>query len=121
MLYSTQVWDHFRQPRHAGEWPEDAAVSTGTADTPGSKAVLRLQLRCRDREVEAARFLAYGCPSTIAAGSWLCDWLQGRRVEEAARLTAMEVAEALALPASRRHCAVLAVDALKAALAGWQV
>jgi nitrogen fixation NifU-like protein len=116
MDYSPQVWDHFRKPRHAGEWPLSGAVATGFANTPASKGVLQIQLQIADGRIEAARFMAHGCPSTIAAGSWLCEWLKGREVETAVRLTSSEIADALALSPVKRFCAVMAEDALKAAL-----
>lgn len=111
--YSPQVWERFREPRHAGSL---AAAAQGEARSPASKAVLRLDLRVAGGCVSAARFQALGCPSTIAAGDWLCEWLEGRPLAEAVGLTSARVAEALSLAPARRHCAVMAEDALRAAL-----
>jgi NifU-like protein involved in Fe-S cluster formation len=115
--YSPEVWRRFRAPRHAGVL-DGAGVCMGEARTPASKAVLRLFLDIGQGRIRAARFQALGCPSSIAAGDWLCEWLEQRSVSEAARLTVAELAEALALAAERRHCAVLAEDALRHALGG---
>lgn len=113
--YSPQVWQRFRQPAHAGAL-QGAGVVEAEARTPASKAVLRLYLRAAAGRVAAARFQALGCPSTIAAGDLLCEWLEGRTLSEAAALRSATVAEALGLAPARRHCAVMAEDALRACL-----
>ncbi|MGH8453359.1 MAG: iron-sulfur cluster assembly scaffold protein [Nevskiales bacterium] len=113
--YSPQIWERFRRPRYAGNLA-GADVLCGESRTPASKAVLRLQLQVAEGRIRAARFQALGCPSTIATGDWLCEWLEDRTLADALALNAATLAEALALAPVRRHCAVLAEDALHAAL-----
>jgi NifU-like protein involved in Fe-S cluster formation len=115
MDYSTQIWERFRAPRYAGAL-SGSSVLTGEARTPASQAVLRLYLHLGPDGVEQARFQAYGCPSVIASADWLCEWLEGRSPAEARALSSLCIAEALDLMPTRRHCAVLAEDALMAAL-----
>jgi nitrogen fixation NifU-like protein len=114
--YSREVLNRFRNPVHAGMLSPEIGVVCGQADTPGSAAVMQISLRIIDGQVREARFLAHGCPASIAAGSWLCAWLEGKTVSAAAEMSAAQLAEALALPPVKRHCAVLAEDALRAAL-----
>lgn len=116
MDYSPQIWQRFRTPRYSGVLP-GADVLIGEARTPASQAVLRLYLKLGPGGVGRARFQAYGCPSAIATADWLCEWLEGRFPTEARALSSLHIAEALDLMPTRRHCAVLAEDALKAALA----
>lgn len=115
MDYSPQIWKRFRKPRYAGTL-DGSDVVCGESGTPASKAVLCLQLKLAEGRVQAARFQALGCPSTIAAADWLCERLEGRVFSEAKLLNAGEITEALGLAPVRRHCAVLAEDALHAAL-----
>ncbi|HXG29455.1 MAG TPA: iron-sulfur cluster assembly scaffold protein [Nevskiales bacterium] len=117
--YSPEVWHRFRAPRHAGVLV-GAGVYRGEARTPASRAVLRLYLEVAAGHIRRARFQAFGCPSTIAAGDWLCERLEQRSLAEVSGLAAAELAEALALAPERRHCAVLAEDALRAGLQAWQ-
>jgi NifU-like protein involved in Fe-S cluster formation len=78
---------------------------------------LRLTLRVRKGRIEAARFLAYGCPPTLACGSVLAEMLEGLSVEEAARITRAQISNALGgLPSRKQHAAALAVETLRAAL-----
>lgn len=115
MDYSPQIWERFRRPRYAGIL-DGAGTVCGESRTPASKAVLRLEMKVAEGRIREARFLALGCPSTIATADWLCEWLEHRTLEDAMTLNVTTLAEALALTPVRRHCAVLAEDALRAAL-----
>lgn len=118
--YSESVWAHFLRPRHAGAWAPGPDTGCGEAGTPASGAVLKIQVWVRAERIVDARFQAYGCVSTIAAGSWLAAWLHGRRLSEARALEASEIDAALALAPEKRFCALLAEDALRAALGDYQ-
>jgi nitrogen fixation protein NifU and related proteins len=115
MPYSAAFKDHLSNPRRAGRLPEANAVAEQTNPVCGDR--LRLALRLREGRIEAARFLAYGCPPTLACGSALAEMIEGMTVEEAARLTRQEIIRALdGLPARKQHAAALAIETLRAAL-----
>lgn len=114
--YSPHIWQRFRTTARAGVLA-GANVRSGEARTPASKAVLRLYLCMIEGRIEAARFQALGCPSTIAAADWACEWLEGRSLADAQAFEPTLIATALALPPERRHCAILPDDALRAVLA----
>jgi nitrogen fixation NifU-like protein len=116
--YSAPVWEHFDKPRNIGSWLQSAPdVVTGEAGTPAGAARLRIQLRIVNGKIQGSRFQAYGGVAVIAAGSWLSEWLQGRSLAEARGLESSTIAERLELPAVERFSAVMACDALCAALA----
>ena len=78
---------------------------------------MRLALQLRDGKITAARFLAYGCPPTLACGSALAGMIEGMSLEEAARLTRQDIVRALdGLPSRKQHAAALAIETLRAAL-----
>jgi len=113
--YSATLKDHLANPRHAGELPDADAVSEQTNPVCGDR--LRLYLRLRDHRIESARFLAYGCPPTLACGSVLVEMIEGMNVDEAARLTRQDIIRALGgLPSRKQHAAALAIETLRAAL-----
>jgi NifU-like protein involved in Fe-S cluster formation len=113
--YSETLKDHLAHPRNAGTLADADAEAEQTNPVCGDR--LRLALRLRGGRVEAARFLAYGCPPTLACGSALAELLEGMTLEEAARVTRERVAEAVGgLPARKRHAAALAVETLREAL-----
>lgn len=115
--YSDKVWRLFREPRRYGQFEADEQAVTGQATTPASHAVLHLHLKLADDgRVDDALFQALGCPAIIAAGAWLCAWLIGRKAASADKLEPAHIAEQLQLPATKRFCAVMAVEALNDAL-----
>ncbi len=115
MAYSEAFKDHLANPRNAGELEGADAVAEQTNPVCGDR--LRLALRVSGGRVEAARFLAYGCPPTLACGSALAGMLEGMTLEEAARLTRAEITEAAGgLPARKQHAAALAFETLREAL-----
>jgi nitrogen fixation NifU-like protein len=116
-MFSETVMEHFRNPRNAGVLEPCSAV--GTAGSPESGRFVQLFLSLRGERIETARFRTYGCVPVIAAASYLTEWVEGRTVEEAMRLTARELSERLGgLPPRRGFCAELAIEALRRALAG---
>jgi NifU-like protein involved in Fe-S cluster formation len=113
--YSETFKDHIAHPRRAGELENANAVAERTNPVCGDR--LRLSLRLRAGVIEAARFLAYGCAPTLACGSALAEMLEGKTLEEAARLVRADVVRALGgLPARKQHAAALAIETLRAAL-----
>ena len=115
MAYSDTFKEHLANPRNAGTLADADAEAEQTNPVCGDR--LRLSLRVRSGRVEAARFLAYGCPPTLACGSALTDLLEGMSLEEAARLTRQDIARAVGgLPARKGHAAALAVETLNEAL-----
>jgi nitrogen fixation NifU-like protein len=113
--YSETFKDHLANPRNAGEVEDADAVAEQANPVCGDR--LKLSLRVRAGRIERARFLAYGCPPTLACGSALAAMLEGMTVKEAARLTRQEIVRAVGgLPARKQHAAALAVETLHEAL-----
>ena len=115
MAYSTAFKDHIAHPRNAGELAHANAVAEGTNPVCGDR--LRLSLRVVEGRIEAARFLAYGCPPTLACGSLSTELIQGKTVAEAMMLTRRDVLKAIGgLPSRKQHAAALAIETLRSAL-----
>lgn len=115
MPYSETFKDHLANPRNAGELPDATAVAEETNPVCGDR--LRLGLRIRDGRIEAARFLAYGCPPTLACGSVLAEILEGTTVESARNLSRGDIVKTLGgLSSQKQHAAALAIETLRSAL-----
>lgn len=114
-MYSPALLDHFANPRNAGELPPPAV--TVDASNPACGDILRLSLVAEQDRVRDAGFKAQGCVAAIACGSLLTELIKGKLLEDVARVSAADIAAGLGgLPPESGHAAVLAVDALKAAL-----
>jgi nitrogen fixation NifU-like protein len=115
LAYSEIFKDHIAHPRNAGELLDANATAEETNPACGDR--LRLSLRLRDGRIEAARFLAYGCPPTLACGSALAEMLEGMTVENALHLARKEIVSAVGgLPTRKQHAAALAIETLRAAI-----
>ena len=115
MAYSSTFKDHLAHPRNAGELPDATVVEEGTNPVCGDR--LRLSLIVKNDRIEAARFLAYGCPPTLVCGSVLTELITGMTTAEAKQLTRAGLLNAIGgLPSRKNHAGALAIETLNAAL-----
>src|SRR5262249_13045294 len=114
-MYSEKLLDHFKNPRNVGELPPPAI--TVEVSNPVCGDILRLSARFEQGRIVEVRYRTRDCTASIAAGSTLTELLQGKTGDEAARLTARDVEEAVGgLGNESKHAAVLAVDGVRALL-----
>jgi len=78
--------------------------------------VMKLQIKVENGVITDARFKTYGCGSAIASSSLVTEWVKGKTLDEAGKITNSRIAEELALPPVKIHCSILAEDAIKAAV-----
>ena len=118
MPYSEKLMDHYEHPRNVGTLDkDDANVGTGMVGAPACGDVMRLQIKVNDTGViEDAKFKTYGCGSAIASSSLVTEWVKGKSLDDAAKISNSAIAEELALPPVKIHCSILAEDAVKAAI-----
>lgn len=117
MVYSDLLAEHFERPRHVGQFTDAPDIGTGVAGSRETGGVLRLQVRIDPNgHVSDACFKAFGPPALIAAGSWLAESLVGGSMERAETIAHSDIVSALELPPVRLHYALLAEDAVRAAI-----
>ena len=121
MAYSSQVIDHYQNPRNVGKLdPDKPSVGTGMVGAPSCGDVMKLQIEVEEGVIKDAKFKTYGCGSAIASSSLLTEWVKGKSIDEAHKIKNTQLAEELALPPVKIHCSVLAEDAIKAAIKDWR-
>ena len=122
MAYSEKLIDHFEHPRNVGTLDKNAQdAGTGMVGAPACGDVMRLQIKVNPEGViEDAKFKTYGCGSAIASSSLVSEWVKGKTLEEAGKITNAQIADELALPPVKIHCSILAEDAVKAAIADYR-
>jgi nitrogen fixation NifU-like protein len=117
MSYSQKVLDHYENPRNVGSFDKaDADIGTGIVGAPACGDVMKLQIKVEDGVITDAKFKTYGCGSAIASSSLVTEWVKGRTLDEAGKISNSQIAEELALPPVKIHCSILAEDAIKAAI-----
>ena len=122
MAYSTEVIDHYENPRNVGSFDRaDDSVSTGMVGAPACGDVMKLQIKVNESGIiEDARFKTYGCGSAIASSSLVTEWVKGKTLDQALAIKNMDIVEELALPPVKIHCSILAEDAIKAAVQNYK-
>lgn len=119
MAYSSQVIDHYENPRNVGSFDKnDSNVGTGMVGAPACGDVMKLQIKVDNETgiITDARFKTYGCGSAIASSSLVTEWVKGKTLDQAGTIQNTEIAEHLALPPVKIHCSILAEDAIRAAI-----
>jgi nitrogen fixation NifU-like protein len=114
-MFSSQLLDHFQNPRNVGDLEPADARSEVTNPVCGD--VLRLTLRVEDGRIAEVRFKAQGCVPTIACASALTEMVRGKTAREARSLNSLGVVAALeSVPPASMHAVALALEALSTAL-----
>jgi len=117
MSYSQKVLNHYENPRNVGSFDKtDADIGTGIVGAPACGDVMKLQIKVEEGIIIDAKFKTYGCGSAIASSSLVTEWVKGRTLDEAGKISNSQIAEELALPPVKIHCSILAEDAIKAAI-----
>lgn len=108
-MYSEQLLRHFREARHAGVLP--APALTVRVENPVCGDILELSGRLEEGILAAVGFRVRGCTASIAAGSAAASLLEGKTLEQGARVDARMVESELGgLETASKHAARLAAD-----------
>src|ERR1700686_4093176 len=88
-MYSEAFLDHFKNPRNVGELVPPAV--TVEISNPICGDILRLSAIFKDGRIVEVRYKVRGCTASIASGSALTEWMQGRTREELAGVKAADI------------------------------
>jgi NifU-like protein involved in Fe-S cluster formation len=117
MEYSPAVARHFAARGGARELPDATpGLVSGEAEDRTLHVWVRFQLQLADDIVRRAGFEVFGCPHTVAAASAVAEWLEGRSVEEARRLSVQDVCAELDVPVEKLGKLLRIEDAVAACL-----
>jgi len=119
MGYAAKLIDYFENPRCVGEIENADAVAQ--VSNPVCGDVMKLWLTIDADKIIDAKFKAQGCSAAIATSSYATEMIIGMNLKQARTITKENIADALGgLPGSKMHCSVLACDAIREALKGFE-
>ena len=118
MYFSDVTRRHMVSPKNRGAMADASAVGVG--GDPGG-AFVRLFLKVgEDKAILAAAFETSACPASTAAASLLTETVKGLPLAQAIRIMPEDLDRALGgLPPDKKHCAGLAIQALRQAIVAW--
>jgi len=128
--YSRKVNDHMLNPRHLGEITKEQAEALGArlvvadwgAEVCGDAIRAFWAVDPKTNRIRDAKFKTFGCGTAIASSDMMCEMIIGRTVDEAMKITNIDVERALrddettsAIPPQKMHCSVMAYDVIRKA------
>jgi NifU-like protein len=130
--YSSKVAERMNNPRYFGELTEEDAkrlngklvIANEGAESCGDTVRLYWIVGNDDEVIKAASFKSFGCGTAIASTDMMAEMCIGKTVEEATKITNLDVERALrdtedtaAVPPQKMHCSVMAYEVIKRAAA----
>ncbi|HUV56307.1 MAG TPA: iron-sulfur cluster assembly scaffold protein [Dehalococcoidales bacterium] len=118
-MYSETMLDHGRNPRNLGDLEETNAF--GIVNSPCGDTTMAMWLKVEDNKIADIGFTTDGCMTTLATGSITTEMAKGKTLIDAGQISQQDISDALeGLPKAIEHCALLAVDTLREAIANYQ-
>lgn len=122
-LYSNKVMEHFQHPHNMGKIKNPSGK--GRVGNPVCGDLMELQIKVAKKGskeiITDAKFQTFGCGAAIATSSILTDMIIGKTLKEAQTVSNNVIIESLGgLPPIKRHCSVLAEEALEKAIKSYQ-
>ena len=128
--YSRKVNDLMLNPRHLGEITPAQAAALGAklvvadwgAEVCGDAIRAFWAVDEKSGRIRDAKFKTFGCGTAIASSDMMCEMIIGKTVDEAMKITNIDVEHALrddddtaAIPPQKMHCSVMAYDVIRKA------
>ena len=115
-MYNSEVLKHFHKPHNYGkiENPDGLGIVGNVVCGDVMWLYLKIGLNKQKEEIiKDIKFETFGCVAAIATSSAITDLAKGKTLAEALEITKDEIIDSLGdLPEHKKHCSVLANDAL---------
>tara|TARA_B110001452_G_scaffold261285_1_gene259903 strand:- start:2563 stop:3030 length:468 start_codon:yes stop_codon:yes gene_type:complete len=117
--YHQNIVKEFENPKNVGSFDKnDPNIGTGLVGAPACGDVMKLQIKVNPETgvIEDSCFKTFGCGSAISSSSYATELIKNMQLNDAVKISNMNIAKHLKLPPVKLHCSMLAEDAIKAAV-----
>jgi nitrogen fixation NifU-like protein len=113
-VYNEALIDHAMNPRNVDKIPNPDGFGSATSSCGEA---MEIRLKAKNDRITGVAFWTNGCSTTVACGSMATEIIKGEDVAQALAINQGDIIEALgSLPEGNHHGALLAADAVKAAV-----
>ena len=123
-MYNEKVIEHFQKPHNMGKLSNPDGV--GEVGNPVCGDLMTIYIKVGKNKqgkkvIKDIKFETLGCVAAIATSSMITQIAKGKTLKEALEIEFSDVEKSLgSLPPVKKHCADLAVRALRAAIEDYQ-
>jgi NifU-like protein involved in Fe-S cluster formation len=114
LKYSDLTRHYFETPRHAGEL-SGPGVFRGAAGNRDDGTWVQFDLQVASGILKDARFLAFGCPHTIAVSAWVAEQAVGAPMTHRLPHSVQALSERFTVPVEKLGRLLIVEDAWRAA------
>jgi nitrogen fixation NifU-like protein len=113
-IYSETVIDHAMNPRNSDLISNPDGFGSATS---ACGETMEIRLKTKDGRITDTAFWTNGCSTTVACGSIASELIKSENASQALAISQNDILDALGgLPEGNHHCALLAANAVKAAV-----
>jgi len=118
-MYDDPLVDHFVNPRNVGTLEDpDGYAQEGSIECGD---MMEMFIMVEGDTITDVKYRTFGCASAIASSSMASELIKGHSIAVAEAITKDTIADALGgLSPAKMHCSLMAVDALRGALADFR-
>ena len=118
MTYSELTQRYFQSAALGAGMLVGPDVHRGAAGGRAQGTWVQFDVQSNSGIIQAARFLAFGCPHTIAVSAWVAEHGVGRAAEAALPESVQQLSDRFEVPVEKRGRLLIIEDAWVAAVAG---
>ncbi len=115
-MYNDEVLRHFQRPHNYGKIKNPDGLGMVGNVVCGDVMWLYIKVsynKQKEEIIKEIKFETFGCVAAIATSSAVTDLAKGKTLEAALKITKNDIIDSLGdLPVHKKHCSVLANDAL---------
>ena len=124
--YTKIVMKHFLKPKNMGKIKNADAIGEVGNMKCGDvmKVYLKIQedKKSKEKKIKDIKFETLGCVAAIASTDVVCEIAKGKTLKDARKITKKEILKKLGgLPSIKAHCSVLGEEAIKKAVANYEL